>query len=100
MQQKIVPIGKDMEFLDAFNAVKDRGGLPSNVLHDDTLMNASLLETIKQACNGYYGAWCRELIAYPAKYDVFAKGDIKDSDYNLDRDVFKGSTDTPRGATL
>ena len=71
-----------MGYLDAFNAVRDKGGLPSNVLHDDTLLNSSVWEKIKQEFSTYYWAWAREIIAYPDKYGVFGKGDIKDHDYD------------------
>ena len=76
-----------MTYVDAFFATKDKGGLPTNALHDDTLQSDTLLEHIKKTLglgSGYsfYGAWAREIIAYPEKNGVFAKGDIKDHAYN------------------
>ncbi len=77
--QKIIPLNKDMEYIDAFNAVRDKGGLPSNVLYDDSFQNDRIWESLRKIA--HYGVWCRELVAYPEKYGVFSKGDIKDSDY-------------------
>lgn len=71
-----MPLGKDMTWIDAFFETQKRGGLPSNVLHDESIKNAGILETLRKI--DYYAAWGRELIAYPAKYGTFAKGDIED----------------------
>ena len=86
-KQKIVPLGKDMTYIDAFFATKALGGLPSNALHDDTLQSDTLLEQIKKSLGigggyNFYGAWAREMITYPEKNGVFAKGDIKDHTCN------------------
>lgn len=84
MEQKIVPLRKDMEFLDAFKETKARGGLPSNVLLDDRLVKSSFYEKLKDSLRNYWywGAWAREMIAYPEKYGVFQKRDFKDYYYN------------------
>ena len=76
MNQKIVPLNKDMTWVDAFFATKEKGGLPSNLLHDETLQNDSIWEQLKKL--RYYGAWAREIIVYPEKDGVFAKGNIED----------------------
>ena len=78
----IVPISNAMEYLDAFNATKSRGGLPSNVMHDQTLVYSDFWQKIRNAFGSYYTAWSREIVAYPSKHGVFEKGDIKDSDYD------------------
>ena len=82
MDQKIVPVSNAMTYLDGFNKVRDKGGLPSNALHDQTLVYSDLWQKLRNTFGLYYGAWAREIIAYPAKYGSFAKGDIKDSYYN------------------
>lgn len=82
MEQRIVPVSSGMTYLDGFNKVRDKGGLPSNALHDQTLVYSDLWQKLRNTFGLYYGAWAREIIAYPAKFGSFEKGDIKDSYYN------------------
>jgi len=67
----IIPSGQNLGWLEAREAVKDKGGLPSNVLHDDVLVRS---EAWKQL-GVYYPAWAREVLVYPAKGDTFKKGE-------------------------
>ncbi len=74
----IVPTGQDMGWLNAREAVKSKGGLPSHVLHDDYLVKSSRW---KELPAGYYGAWEREVLVYPEKNGRFVKGqDVVDAD--------------------
>lgn len=78
MKQEIVSIGKDADWLTARRMVADRGGLPSNVAHDDTLVYSGFWEALKKI--GYYGAWAREVVVYPGPDGVFVKGqDVVDA---------------------
>ncbi len=52
--------------------------LPSNVLHDDYLVYSQKWKILDE--QGYYPAWAREILAYPAKDGIFEPGkDIVDS---------------------
>jgi signal transduction histidine kinase/CheY-like chemotaxis protein len=77
----IVPFGRDAEWLEARELVKNDGGLPSHRLHDDTLVNSDNWEILKQ--QGYYspyGTWAKEVIVYPEPNGKFIKGrDVKDA---------------------
>ena len=70
-RQIIMPIGQDKTWLEARKAVKEQGGLPSNLLHDRYLVET---EDWKTMPSGYYGAWAREVVVYPAKNGIFTKG--------------------------
>ncbi len=68
--------GENAGWLAARNAVKDRGGLPSNVLHDDILVKLwpSLTRRAQVQLRMYYPAWAREVLVYPARGGQFKKG--------------------------
>jgi len=83
MKQKIVPLGKDMTWIDAFHETRSKGGMPTYALHDATLQNDELRKKLKE--QRFYAAWCEELIAYPQKDGVFAKEDLTDKNGNLNR---------------
>ena len=66
-----------MTYIDAFKAVKAKGGLPSNALHDDYLVNSDRYKELKD----YYPAWAREASVYLAPDEKFQGGkDVIDSD--------------------
>jgi hypothetical protein len=69
----IVPINKNVGWLSARELVRDMGGLPSNLLHDEILMRRpdDLLRLNSQK---YYGAWAREVVVHPEKNTEFKKG--------------------------
>lgn len=69
-KQIIVPTGQRLGYIDAFNAVRDKGGLPSNVFHDDELVRSDDWKQLRS----YYPAWAREVLVYPEKNGVFKKG--------------------------
>ncbi|MEK6981756.1 MAG: hypothetical protein AABX38_02395 [Candidatus Micrarchaeota archaeon] len=70
-RQVIVPTGQDLSWLEARKAVKEKGGLPSHVLHDDYLVGS---EKWKELPSGYYAAWAREVLVYPEQSGQFRKG--------------------------
>ena len=72
LRGKIVPTGQNMVWIDARNAVKDKGGLPSSVLHDQHLVGS---ERYAELPRNYYPAWAREVLVYPAKNGVFVEGE-------------------------
>ena len=77
-KQVIVYMGKDLSYLDARELVKEKGGLPSNVLHDDILVRSEDWRQLN--AQSYYAAWAREILVYPQKGDEFKKGiDLVDS---------------------
>jgi CheY-like chemotaxis protein len=80
-KQIIVPIGRDAEWLEARELVSDKGGLPSHVLHDETLVNSDdWVQLQNQKYYGAYGAWAREVIVYPEVNGRFVKGrDVEDA---------------------
>ncbi len=81
-RQVIIPIGQNLGWLKARESVKDKGGLPSYVLHDDIKVKLwpSLTEPEKEKLNRYYLAWAREALVYPQKGGRFKKGqDVVDS---------------------
>lgn len=93
-RQIIVPIGRDMPWLEARKAVKDKDGLPSHVLHDDILVRSDTWKKIIAENPGYYGAWAREVYVYPEKNGAFQKGrDVVDAfkDENGRQWVYPGS---------
>ena len=74
--QKIIPTGEHAGWLKAREALRDKGGLPSNVLHDDVLVRSDQWKKLTE----YYPAWAREVLVYPAKNGQFRKGeDVVDS---------------------
>lgn len=75
-QKKMIPIGKPTGYLEARRMTKDKGGLPSNVLHDDYLARAGDWEDLIKI----YPAWAKEVLVYPEKGGRFKKGrDVVDS---------------------
>jgi CheY-like chemotaxis protein len=80
-KQIIVPIGRDAEWLEARELVRDKGGLPSHVLHDETLVNSDgWIQLKNQGYYGAYGVWAREAIVYPEINGRFMKGrDVEDT---------------------
>lgn len=81
-RQVIKPTGENAGWLNARKSVQDKGGLPSNVLHDDVLVKLwpTLSEPEKAKLRGYYAAWAREVLVYPAKEGQFKKGkDVVDA---------------------
>jgi hypothetical protein len=81
----IVPTGQHLKWLEARNAVRDIGGLPSNVLHDDVLVYSNDWESLASMRKGdhYYPAWAKEVLVYPEVNGKFKKGiDVIDN-YNF-----------------
>lgn len=77
-KQTIVYTGKDAGYLDARELVREKGGLPSNVLHDDILVRSDDWKQLR--AQNYYGVWAREVLVYPAKNGEFKKGkDVVDA---------------------
>ena len=76
-RQVIIPTRQNMGWLKARESVKDKGGLPSNVLHDEYLNGP---EARYKTVHGYYAAWAREVLVYPQKGGQFKKGkDVVDA---------------------
>ena len=71
-KQVITYTGKDMGYLDAREFVRNKGGLPSNVLHDDILVRSEDWRQLRT--QNYYGAWAREIYVYPEKNGRFEIG--------------------------
>lgn len=63
-------------YVDAFNAMRDKGGLTSNVIHDDVLVKLwdKLTDEQRAELRKYYPAWAREIVVYPAEGGVFKAG--------------------------
>ncbi len=79
--QKIKPTGIRASWLRAREYVKDKGGLPSHVLHDDLLVRAwpALPQAQRELFESYYPAWAREVLVYPKTNKRFKRGnDILD----------------------
>ena len=72
-KQVITYTGRDMGYLDARKFVMDKGGLPSNVLHDDNLVRSDDWRKLQR--QGYYGAWAREFSVYPETNGRFKIGE-------------------------
>ena len=70
-KQTIIQTGQRLSYVKAFNLVRDIGGLPSNVLHDDTLVRSDVWKQLKS----YYAAWAREVLVYPEQKGRFKKGE-------------------------
>ncbi|MBU0591309.1 hypothetical protein KKD40_03770 [Candidatus Micrarchaeota archaeon] len=75
-RQVIKPTGENAGWLDARNSVKNKGGLQSNVLHDDVLVKLwpKLSEQERDQLKSYYPAWAREVLVYPTKGGQLRKG--------------------------
>lgn len=77
-RQVIVPIGQNLGWLDARNAVGKKGGLPSSRLHDDVLVYSDDWKPLSN--RGYYPAWAREVLVYSEVNGYFKKGtDVVDA---------------------
>lgn len=82
---KIVPTGHLSGYIEAFYSVKDKGGLPFNVLHDDVLVRSDAWKQLTRyhiitQRKGYYPAWAREFLIYPEPNGKFTKGkDVMDT---------------------
>ena len=75
-RRTIVPTGLRLDYIGAFNAVREKGGLPSNILHDEVLVKSDDWKQLKS----YYPAWAREVLVYPKPYGKFRKGkDVADA---------------------
>jgi hypothetical protein len=75
-QKRIIPMNTSASYLKARKLTKDKGGLPSNALHDDCLVMTYTWERLK----GLYDAWAREVLVYPQSGGKFKKGkDVVDS---------------------
>ena len=67
------------DWLKARDLVKDKGGLPSNVLHDDVFIYSDAWKSLCE--QNYYSAWAREVLIYPKQDVRFKKGeDVVDMD--------------------
>ena len=76
--ERIIPTGQKMPWLQAVEAAGEKG-LPSNVLHDETLVRSDVWKQLPE----YYPAWAREVLVYPEKGGKFMRGE----------DVVDGYTD-------
>lgn len=75
-RQVIIPLTRTANYLTARELVRDKGGLPSNVLHDDILVYSKK----KFEDSMYWTAWTREILVYPKAGGKFEKGkDVVDS---------------------
>jgi hypothetical protein len=74
-RQIIVPTTTKAGWLDAIELVRNRGGLPSNALHDRYLVETNDYQQIR----GLYPAWTNGVLVYPERNGVFGKGDIEDA---------------------
>lgn len=81
-KQVIKYLKKNMGYLEAREYVKDRGGLPPNLLHDNTLLRSDDWKELRsERC---YGAWAREFYVYPARNGKFERGmDVVDADLDI-----------------
>jgi len=83
-KQVIVPTGQKLCWPEAWQLVRDKGGLPSNVLHDDLLVGSNDWKEVEQCYGQYNWAWARELLVYPERHGRFHRG----------RDFVDGGHDT------
>ncbi|MDE1861136.1 MAG: hypothetical protein KGH72_05485 [Candidatus Micrarchaeota archaeon] len=72
-EQTIMPLNKSLSYIDARDAVRNLGGLPSNVDHDVVLVHS------RERANamlhvGYRAAWAREMLVYPEIGGAFRAG--------------------------
>lgn len=80
-QKRIVPLTdkegrvKLADYLEARKLTSDKGGLPSNVLHDDYLVGTDKWKDVQKA----YPSWAREILVYPPKDGKFDGKDVVDS---------------------
>jgi len=77
LKQEIVAMGRRTGYLEARRLAKAKGGLPSNVLHDNHLSTLDQNSHMRRA----YPAWTNELLVYPEADGQFKWGmDVVDSD--------------------
>ncbi len=69
-ERTIVPDGMKADWLAARKIAEEKGGLPPYALHDDILARSTDWARFR----GYYPAWARELLVYPAPGKVFERG--------------------------
>ncbi|HVA82907.1 MAG TPA: hypothetical protein VNF06_01960 [Candidatus Aquilonibacter sp.] len=82
-KQIIIPLNKDATYLGAYKLVG--GNLPSNVLHDKYLVETNEWKQLSK--EGYYEAWAKEIIVYPAMNKKFQKGkDVVDGNWIFDKE--------------
>jgi hypothetical protein len=80
-QKRIVPLMDDngrvklADYLEARKLTRGKGGLPSNVLHDDYLVRSDKWKGVQKV----YPAWAREILVYPEKDGLFSGRDVVDS---------------------
>ncbi len=80
-QKQIVPLMdnngrvKLAGYLEARKLTRGKGGLPSNVLHDDYLVGTNRWKDVQKA----YPTWAREILVYPPKDGKFDGRDVVDS---------------------
>jgi hypothetical protein len=85
-RQVIVPVYdkylRVAKWLEAWRDVREKGGLPSNVLLDDILVcpgDVEQLSTKDHYYNVWIGMWAKEILVYPEVNGKFKKGiDVKD----------------------
>ncbi|MDE1861089.1 MAG: hypothetical protein KGH72_05250 [Candidatus Micrarchaeota archaeon] len=70
-RKRIVAMDDRLGYLGARELVRDRGGLPSNVLLDDMLVNPWSFSPLP---SGYFPARAREFLVYPARDGAFKRG--------------------------
>lgn len=76
-------MGKYGGYLEARRATEDKGGLPSNVLHDDCLGRRKECRRKTddwRHLKGLYPAWTKEILVYPEKGGRFDGSDVVDSE--------------------
>lgn len=81
-RQVLVRTGGNTDWVQARELVKDKGGLPSNVLLDRILVKEwpTIPEEEKRILRLYFPAWTREVLVYPKHGKEFRKGkDIVDN---------------------
>lgn len=74
-KQAIKIINGHKNWLDARKLVQDKGGLPSNVLHDDILVKFWFIfsEPEREKLKSLYPFWAKEVLIYPEKDKQFKK---------------------------
>lgn len=74
-RSRIIPLGIETGWIESRELTRERGGLPSNLDHDDVLVYSEEWRALFQ-CR-YYPAWAKEVIVHPAKDGTFKRnGDV------------------------
>ena len=80
LKGKIVPTNQETTWLNARNVVKDMGGLPPHILHDEYSKLSSIELSLNNLPDNFRRVWARELLIYPEKNGQFKKGkDVVDA---------------------